>query len=673
MPSVYFLIVLALLPLSAIAAGPKSPIDATLYVQKGMIQLQRDQPVEKSLSVTQADVREAQPVINEMKYCSRLSVNNGMECLRLLAPRIYLLTPNAQQLVKLEAVPEGCGSGKVCYDKKQGPFATEIFRLIFLIDVMSGDPQLAAQSFANIAMCYWSHNNFAGAKRYIDQFQYLLPLASHSYHGIVQDSMAHADPNLLFQKALLWFFGHRFVRFMENTRRTKHSYLCRKGHKSCLDAAWEMMQQVKSASFAEAHIASLLANSSPKISGLYDQRSKLKVERALLKLFSTDQPVSQPTHDRIHELNEHIRVLDFSLHKVIPALQRIETPTLVNLNNFKRKLKKNETFISFIMSMSCRQPLIWRVEKNRPVKFKRVGTKRECSTTTLITKIQELRDKISKGMSLNELDPDLKWFRQQLFDPIGLPPVGTKLILSVDEKLAGLPFELIPTKRGRLGDIYQVTYVPSASRLYEWRTAPTRTGFPIPYMGFSRNNHSHFGLSTLMANEVLSSYLAPRTGPHAVIVTEANEKDIYNRFDTMVQAKYVHFITHTYEKNGFLGLSYGNDNTEDGLLTGPEIAAKLFINADTVLVTACDTAGASQPLLPGEAFSSLAVGFVTAGAKRLLITLWPVTDEIAGQFAAYYLHHRQNGKSPHAALQMARKALKHKAPHYWAGFILMGD
>jgi len=94
----------------------------------------------------------------------------------------------------------------------------------------------------------------------------------------------------------------------------------------------------------------------------------------------------------------------------------------------------------------------------------------------------------------------------------------------------------------------------------------------------------------------------------------------------MMQAKYVHFLTHTYEMNGFLGLSYGKDSTEDGLLTGPEIAAKLFINADTVLVTACDTAGASQPLLPGEAFSSLAVGFVTAGAKRLLITLWPVKD-----------------------------------------------
>ncbi len=143
----------------------------------------------------------------------------------------------------------------------------------------------------------------------------------------------------------------------------------------------------------------------------------------------------------------------------------------------------------------------------------------------------------------------------------------------------------------------------------------------------------------------------------------------------MMQAKYVHFLTHTYEMNGFLGLSYGKDSTEDGLLTGPEIAAKLFINADTVLVTACDTAGASQPLLPGEAFSSLAVGFVTAGAKRLLITLWPVKDTVAAQFVERYLYYRQNGKTPHAAMRMARNVLKKKdsSPYAWGGFILMGD
>jgi len=93
-------------------------------------------------------------------------------------------------------------------------------------------------------------------------------------------------------------------------------------------------------------------------------------------------------------------------------------------------------------------------------------------------------------------------------------------------------------------------------------------------------------------------------------------------------------------------------------------------------VTACDTAGASERLLPGEAFSSLAVGFVTAGAKRLLITLWPVTDEVAARFSTTYLYYRNNkGKSPHTAMQMARKTLKDKKypPSAWGGFILMGD
>jgi len=59
---------------------------------------------------------------------------------------------------------------------------------------------------------------------------------------------------------------------------------------------------------------------------------------------------------------------------------------------------------------------------------------------------------------------------------------------------------------------------------------------------------------------------------------------------------------------------------------------------------------------PEKLFSSLAVGFVTAGAKRLLITLWPVTDEIAANVAATYL--LQNKKYPYYCL---------------GRFLLMGD
>jgi len=662
----------------------ESTDDTTEFVDK---EAKRPRGELLTLRVTEADIREAQPIIVKLKYCNALPVKKGVKCLSRLEYKLYELSPRARQVVKWNAVKilfktsKSSSDKYLCYNKTRGPFATQIDRLIFLIDVISGDLQNAARSFANIGMCYWSHNNFAKAKQYIDQFEHLFSLASHSYHGVLEDSIAHAKPDLFVKKALFWFFGHRFVRFMENTRRTRHRYLCRKGKKTCLDAAWEMMQKVKSASFREAHIASLLANASAKVSELYEERSKLKTKRALLKLLSTDRAMGKATSQKIKALTEQIDVLDFSLYKNFPDLKRPENPSIISLKKFRKKLKANETFISFIMSMECRQPLVWRVDRKSKVQFKRVGKRKACSTGVLVDKIKRLRHKIKRGLSLSQLDSDLKWFREQLFDPIGkLPRVGSKLILSVDEKLAGLPFELIPLKNGRrLGEMYKVSYIPSASMLYELRTSPTLTTFTIPYMGFGRDNHTHLGLNKLNTNKVLSAISKdPRIkmGPDAIVIKEAEEREIYQNHLRMVQAKYIHFMTHTHNQKGFLGLSYGREGTEDGLLTGPEIAAKLSIHADTVLVTACDTAGASERLLPGEAFSSLAVGFVTAGAKRLLITLWPVTDKVAARFSTTYLYYRNNkGKSPHTAMQMARKTLKDKKypPAAWGGFILMGD
>lgn len=486
----YFLVFIILLSFStlSLAANPKPVLipDATEYVYKGVWQILHDLASETTFTVTKADIQEAQPVINQLEFCNGLPVKKGLECLRKLEIKVYELSPKAQQLVKWKALPPNIG---LCYDKSRGPLATQITKMVFLIDVKSGDLQQAAQNFANIAMCYWSHNNFAKAKQYIDKFEYLFPLASHSYHGIVQDSISNAGPNLIFKKGQLWFFGHRFVRFMENTRRTKHRYLCRNGKKICLNAAWEMMQEVKSASFREAHIAVLLENSVPKVSQLYEQRSKFKVEHAFLELLTTDMGMSNKTRNRIKELKKQIQLLDFSLHDLFPKLKRFETPSIVTLKTFRKKLKTNETFISFILSMTCRTPLVWRVERNRTTQFKRVGKRGECSTRILTERIADLRHKIQSGMTLKQLDSDLKWFRQQLFEPVGLPPIGSKLILSVDERLVGLPFELIPTKYGRLGEIYQVTYVPSASMLYEWRASPTPVDkTTIPYIGFVETN-----------------------------------------------------------------------------------------------------------------------------------------------------------------------------------------
>ena len=65
---------------------------------------------------------------------------------------------------------------------------------------------------------------------------------------------------------------------------------------------------------------------------------------------------------------------------------------------------------------------------------------------------------------------------------------------------------------------------------------------------------------------------------------------------------------------------------DDGLLTSSEVA-QLKLNADWVVLSACNTAAADKP--GAEALSGLARAFIYAGARALLVSHWPVESEPA--------------------------------------------
>jgi CHAT domain-containing protein len=110
-------------------------------------------------------------------------------------------------------------------------------------------------------------------------------------------------------------------------------------------------------------------------------------------------------------------------------------------------------------------------------------------------------------------------------------------------------------------------------------------------------------------------------------------------------------------------------------------AAALDLNADWVLLSACNTAAADgQPDSSG--LSGLARGFIFAGARSLLVSHWPVRDDAALALTTRALAARTG---PHSlskakALQAAILALlqdetrpDHAHPAVWAPFVLIGN
>lgn len=121
------------------------------------------------------------------------------------------------------------------------------------------------------------------------------------------------------------------------------------------------------------------------------------------------------------------------------------------------------------------------------------------------------------------------------------------------------------------------------------------------------------------------------------------------------------------------------DTADDGLLRASEITA-FRLNANLVVLSACNTAGASGAP-GGEALSGLAEAFFFAGARAVLVSHWKVPSaETATLMTTAFqkLGDRTSGVAdPAAALAESQRALALQGgtahPFYWAAFTLVGD
>ena len=158
----------------------------------------------------------------------------------------------------------------------------------------------------------------------------------------------------------------------------------------------------------------------------------------------------------------------------------------------------------------------------------------------------------------------------------------------------------------------------------------------------------------------------------------------------LARARVVHFATHgllagetaMFAKNKAepaLLLTPPTEASEEdnGLLTASEVA-QLNLNADWVVMSACNTAAGSNE--GAEALSGLARAFFYAGARALLVSHWYVDSEaaVAITTGAVNAMKAEPGIGRAAALRQAEAALIAKGgrfphPSVWAPFVLVGN
>jgi hypothetical protein len=115
----------------------------------------------------------------------------------------------------------------------------------------------------------------------------------------------------------------------------------------------------------------------------------------------------------------------------------------------------------------------------------------------------------------------------------------------------------------------------------------------------------------------------------------------------------------------------------DGFLRLADLQA-LDLEAELVVLSACES-GVGRSYR-GEGVSGLTHGFLSAGAQRLVVSLWKVGDEATAdlmqRFYAELARQPAGLRSPAAALRQAQLSSFAEAgasAHDWAAFVLLGD
>ncbi len=146
--------------------------------------------------------------------------------------------------------------------------------------------------------------------------------------------------------------------------------------------------------------------------------------------------------------------------------------------------------------------------------------------------------------------------------------------------------------------------------------------------------------------------------------------------------RYVHFATHGYldsERQDLsaivLSLIDEDGRPQDGFLRAHEIY-NLNLPAELVVLSACETGLGKE--IKGEGLVGLTRGFMYAGARRVVVSLWNVNDKATAELMQrFYRKMLKDKQSPAASLRAAQLEMwqqkQWQSPYFWAAFVLQGE
>lgn len=279
-----------------------------------------------------------------------------------------------------------------------------------------------------------------------------------------------------------------------------------------------------------------------------------------------------------------------------------------------------------------------------------------------------------------------------LIDPVTKGEKIEELLIIPDDLLSFIPFEILLSNQGDLKSInyssknldyliedYAISYDYSATLFLQQKTISKN--LTKDFIGFAPVFGKRDGLSMRSCQDDLLSDLKCNI-EEVENINKIIKGDSYVDANASKQVfvedvknyKIIHLATHACvdeinPKNNKIYFSEDYLSSHD--------LFNLEINAELSVLSACNTGDGA--LVKGEGVMSLSRGFIQAGCKSVLMSLWSVEDCSTSDIMENYYSYLQKGEKKNKALQSAKldfiknstKLSSH--PFYWAPFVQIGN
>ncbi|TAE47812.1 MAG: CHAT domain-containing protein [Bacteroidetes bacterium] len=495
---------------------------------------------------------------------------------------------------------------------------------------------------------------------------------------------------------------------------------------SALETAWQLYQVEgnliwleKAFEFAEKSRATLLqagmqeasARSDLAISHEYTRRENYlkqqitEAEQELLELQQEELPEGDPAvikaKGQLLRLRDSLSSFVRDLEKAFPDYYRLKYASLLAAPaDIQALLAPDQALLEYFAGENAL--FIFVISRDK-VDMRRVelpeGFSLEASVDSLRRGIYEYplapsgSDAKSRGIG---------WYKQlylrharQLYTLLWEPVAGLlprRVLISPDGFLGYLPFEALLTKDASPETGYEnMSYLiqnhiisyqysgtlflsfsqrrPSLAPAFALIAAPSYAGVANP------ENVTRGSLGPLPYSKDEAQFVRNYTSAQLRQGSDATRNDFMER---AARYRLLHFTGHGImnERNprfSYLAFTAPGDSAAQGHLYLADLY-RLQLDADMVVLSACET-GIGK-LYRGEGISSVARGFIQAGARSVITTLWSVNDKSSAELMNRFYELLAQGLSKDEALQQARLSVitrQAKSPFYWAGFVAVGD